>query len=519
MQARLWLTLCLIDFQTAKSTSRGSLISDVQAAFYLDQVRHVDDRDFGPLSKMEPEDQNRLTDATFAIVTYNAQLVGRRLAVSTLPRHGDTTRQRSAADCNSRLLQGQHFERKALALLNFCDPRSSSFAWFVWHATQSIVSTTRFLALQLIHAEQQHQNQSSAVSQGSSSGINARNTELLRMALQALSKTQAILLHPRGNSFRWYVTIPWQALGTVVDMFAQCGTVDASLFRSALPLIEAMFVHDETSVADCTAAGGDERRTLREAWQRVKQRLWDASGTITATSTTASIGLSAATSKVGMVDTPTQARPTSSTSTAAGHMTTPIPTAPIADMGFGKTHLSSSPPISTSTTTATVAAILPPAPPPTTSSSRTSSFFDRPSTSTTATNLSSLVDDLSMFSSSSSSTFYNPPTTAYFFDDSTIPATIVPAPTSTGLANPHVPDSTSSSSPSAFYFDDAEMESFARTFSHETFEYDTIHDNKTAATNLALPSFLEDCFGDSFHGNHGAAASMDFDLIMGDVCL
>jgi hypothetical protein len=125
-----------------------------------------------------------------------------------------------------------------------------------------------------------------------------------------------------------------------------------------------------------------------------------------------------------------------------------------------------------------------------------------------------------MFSSSSSSTFHNPPTTAYFFDDATIPATIVSAPTSTGLTDPHAPDSTSSSSPTAFYFDDAEMESFARTFSHEILEYDVNHDNKTAATNLALPSFLEDCFADAIHGNHGAAGgSMDFDLIMGEVCL
>lgn len=68
MEVRLWLTICMLDYQTAMSQRSDPLIDYGKVKEALAQLRHVNDADFGPSSLVAIEDQEDLTDMTFAYV-------------------------------------------------------------------------------------------------------------------------------------------------------------------------------------------------------------------------------------------------------------------------------------------------------------------------------------------------------------------------------------------------------------------------------------------------------------------
>jgi hypothetical protein len=67
MRKRLWLTICMLDYQTALSQASEPLVKHERVSNALAQLRHVDDVDFGPLSG-PAQDREELTNMTFAYV-------------------------------------------------------------------------------------------------------------------------------------------------------------------------------------------------------------------------------------------------------------------------------------------------------------------------------------------------------------------------------------------------------------------------------------------------------------------
>lgn len=67
MRARLWLTICMLDYQTALSRNSEPLVKHESVGLALAQIRHVNDVDFGP-SSGPVQDREELTDMTFAYV-------------------------------------------------------------------------------------------------------------------------------------------------------------------------------------------------------------------------------------------------------------------------------------------------------------------------------------------------------------------------------------------------------------------------------------------------------------------
>jgi hypothetical protein len=67
MRKRLWLTICMLDYQTALSQNSDPLVKHESVGDALAQIRHVNDADFGPSSDLI-QDQEELTDMTFAYV-------------------------------------------------------------------------------------------------------------------------------------------------------------------------------------------------------------------------------------------------------------------------------------------------------------------------------------------------------------------------------------------------------------------------------------------------------------------
>lgn len=245
MRLRLWLTICLLDLQASFAQSTKPLISHVDAEAAMSEVRHINDDDFEPYTMNEVTDREELTDTTFALVTYRAQVAGRLLNFAgSEPGIGTTSS--CSTFCSAAFPsqeQRRHyvsqFQQQSLALVHFCDPESSPYAWFTWHSTQCLVSAMRLSELLPF----QYTSSSQSLTTPPSPQPRA-DTDLLRRTLQNLEKTQLIYTDPRGEGFRWYITIPWLALSTAITECTSC--VDTALVRKAWPVIEASYLQYES---------------------------------------------------------------------------------------------------------------------------------------------------------------------------------------------------------------------------------------------------------------------------------
>lgn len=280
MRKRLWLTICLMDLQASFGQASEPLVSCKEAASSLNLPRHINDSDFDPTTRDPVPDREGLTDTTFALITYHAQLGGRLLnfaASEEEKKDGDNGGSTSASgsgkngpssslnaatsDRETRQQYVRQFEQAALGLLHFCDPESSPFAWFTWHGTQCLVAGTRLAALRPLR-------RSRAGHQAPPPRMES-DTELLRLTLHALEKVQLMNTDARGEGFRWYVTIPWHALAIAIAECYVC--TDVALVRRAWPLVEASFQNYEAAMARGT--GGELRGPLAKLMRRTREKL------------------------------------------------------------------------------------------------------------------------------------------------------------------------------------------------------------------------------------------------------
>jgi hypothetical protein len=229
MRRRLWLTISLMDLQASFSQASEPLINTEEATSTFCLPQHINDSDFDPTITHEIPDREGLCDTTFALVTYHIQLAGRALnfGAATSPQHKASQQQHA-----------QRFEQNALRLLHFCDPESSPYAWFTWHGTQCLVSCARLSALRPLQLPQAT-NGSSQPSPSPSPSPQEHNHELLRLALNVLEKAHLMHTDPRGERFRWYVTIPWHVLAVAINECSLCP--DVARIQAAWPTIEACY--------------------------------------------------------------------------------------------------------------------------------------------------------------------------------------------------------------------------------------------------------------------------------------
>ncbi|TIA53033.1 hypothetical protein D6C77_08286 [Aureobasidium pullulans] len=252
MKVRLWLTICMLDYQTAMSQRSDPLVDYGKVKEALAQLRHVNDADFGPSSLVAIEDQEGLTDMTFAYVLFQHQLAGRLLNFDALSgNESEETRQGYARE----------FEEKALGVLRFCDPESSQLAWFTWHATQCHIAIIRVSRLRPLC-------KSPSKSDGTLQCPD-REYELLRMTLRVLEKTQMMHTDPRGEPYRWYSTMPWPMLATALSACGSCS--NARLVLQGRPVLNWWYQQHEALIAQ---SGDDPSRgLLASAMQRASTNI------------------------------------------------------------------------------------------------------------------------------------------------------------------------------------------------------------------------------------------------------
>ncbi|KAL2866118.1 Zn(II)2Cys6 domain-containing transcription factor nscR [Aspergillus lucknowensis] len=270
MRRRLWLTICLLDLKASFTQASDPLISADEATSTFIPPQHINDSDFDPTTAHPVPDREGLTDTTFALVTYHIQLAGRVLNFgrALAPPAAD-----AGSGSDSRHECAHRFEQNALRLLHFCDPESSPFAWFTWHGTQCLVSGARLSALRPLQRPQLGPSSQPSPSPSASPNPKEHSPDLLRLTVNVLEKAQLMHTDPRGEGFRWYVTIPWHAVATAVTECFVC--TDETLIRRAWPVVEATYrlLQAESSAS---VLGDDDtifQRPLEKLIRRGREKL------------------------------------------------------------------------------------------------------------------------------------------------------------------------------------------------------------------------------------------------------
>lgn len=252
MRKRLWLTICVMDIQASFAHETEPLISVDEVVKQLEGARHLDDSDFDPGTAEDCAEKEELTCATFAFVTYHAQVSGRLLHYALGREDGDTDdRFSSAVSSLLNLPSGQGsreqiaaaFEHKAFVLLRFCDPEVSNRAWFTWHSTQCLVAAMRLAASRPLRSKKAGQSQTVPTTPTRE----PRGTGEMQLALRVLQKAQLVHTDARGEGMRWYVKIPWHALAMVVTGCHTCG--DQDRIRQAWAVVESVWQLEQNQAA------------------------------------------------------------------------------------------------------------------------------------------------------------------------------------------------------------------------------------------------------------------------------
>lgn len=230
MKYRLWCTICVLDLQASLHWATEPQI-DLEAEHYT-LPRNINDADFDmSFQGADIPDRDELTDITFSLVTYKAQLSGRLLDFkgSTTSTTSNSSPGHAATVWEGRLGEARRFEDEIRRLLATCDPESSAYAWFTFHETNSIISSMRLSALRPLHR---------AGLRAPPPRVQGAN-DPLAAALSVLSKSQLVRNDPRGEGFRWFVHTQWHALSVAIAECLVCP--DEQLLTSAWPVVEAAY--------------------------------------------------------------------------------------------------------------------------------------------------------------------------------------------------------------------------------------------------------------------------------------
>ncbi|CAK7236057.1 hypothetical protein SCUCBS95973_009476 [Sporothrix curviconia] len=288
MRRHLWLTICLMDVQAGFAMASEPLIgvAEAQASFRL--PRHIDDADYGPQTLVEhaPAERMGLTDCTYALVKYQLQLFGRQTGVTgsggagaddddggggsscsqtpTLPTPSTkTTKSTKTRATPTQEELADAFTRDTMARVFACDPEQSPLAWLVFHSARCFVAGAQVAVLRRPKGQE---TKTPRQSEG--------RPELVRACAQVLEKTVLMHTDPRGEGFRWAMTVRWHGLAIAL---AECYLCAASPARGAMvellqevwPTMEAAYGHHEAIIA--RYRGGRLRGPLGKLMERTRQ--------------------------------------------------------------------------------------------------------------------------------------------------------------------------------------------------------------------------------------------------------
>lgn len=259
MRRRLWLTICLMDLQNALAQASKPLVDVEEIIPSLRGVSHCNDADFDPATPEPISDREGITDITYALIKYHLVVFGRRM--------GDGSNNAPSSSIGLRLdweVAQQHvreFEDNVLRLLHFCDPESSPYAWFVWHGTQLFIAGARLSALRPLYR--------AGATRQPAPPRPKDNTEILQQTVKALEKMELMHTDPRGENYRWMVSIQWHILAVAIAECYVCP--DEALVKRAWALIDSLYQRYEALIT--RNSGKTLQGPLGKLMRRTREKL------------------------------------------------------------------------------------------------------------------------------------------------------------------------------------------------------------------------------------------------------
>ncbi|TPX11911.1 uncharacterized protein E0L32_007409 [Thyridium curvatum] len=285
---RLWHYLSVLDLQVCFGQRSAPLTSTVEDGRSMALPANIDDDDFDTDTTAVLPGKEGLTDTSYSLMTYYAVPAG-RLTVSTIQAEQNQSPDLSPSATTS-LPQSRRrdlvdtCERQMMHLAQYCDPESSSYAWFTYHSLHLVLAASKLATLRPIRPPTPQLPDATASGAAATKPppppwdcITVDGVELLRLTLTVLDKARLMHTDPRGEGFRWCVNIPWHALAIA---FAECyACTDAALVRRAWPLVEAAYEQHKSfmlrSGTAATALHAPLESLLRRTRRRVASLLQD----------------------------------------------------------------------------------------------------------------------------------------------------------------------------------------------------------------------------------------------------
>ncbi len=262
---RLWCTICIMDLQASFEQASEPLIDlDLSQSAVL--PRNVNDADFDPATDDEPQERDDLTDMTFALVTYHAQLSGRLLNFAATDDGSKTTDgsgdlQLGRAAGARRALRGGGTAAAALLRRDYQPIR-------LVRPPRHPVAGGIDAAFGPPAAVQSRQRRAAPCEGAARTSCASASTCWTRLTASAPT--------PAARPSAGYVTIQWHALAIAITECYAC--TDTALLRSAWPVIEAMYGEHSTVIARIPRlraerpAGEDHAPHAREGWRPHRRR-------------------------------------------------------------------------------------------------------------------------------------------------------------------------------------------------------------------------------------------------------
>lgn len=224
MRRRLWGAIGLLDVQA--SLDRASEPMILRRWLELHAPLNVNDDDIRFGHEIVPAESDSFTDSTFTLMISKAQC-----AVRSLTEPGSQymhIRQACVAD----------FQRTASQLLRSCQPDALPFHWYALQVADYIAASMQLISLRPLQR---------------TPGItppHVPGSNVLRLSVDILQKTETLHSDPRGHPWRWFegIFVPWHALAVAIAEL--CGCEDAALIERYWDTVEGAFERFGGLVAD-----------------------------------------------------------------------------------------------------------------------------------------------------------------------------------------------------------------------------------------------------------------------------
>ncbi|KAH8590728.1 hypothetical protein B0O99DRAFT_300010 [Bisporella sp. PMI_857] len=217
MRRRAWFAICLLDVQSALDQATEAMVP--QAWLQVNPPTNINDADLWPGFSGILQDSNSFTDMSFTLMVCSAQFA---IAYLNMNPRDDP----EVSKWTIRQARVELFKEKSASLLKRCTPDLNHFHWYTMQVAEYLRAAMQLVAIRPLR----YLPKSGAPPMGPG--------KVLKLSVDILQKSQALLNDPRGHLWYWFdqIFIEWHALAVAISEI--CALKEKDLIQQHWPLVE-----------------------------------------------------------------------------------------------------------------------------------------------------------------------------------------------------------------------------------------------------------------------------------------